>query len=243
MEVIFDPRVSALLKLREKALKDRNAAALYQLATIYAGMKGNKKQKKAFDKKAFELYRSSATQGYIDVGKGYADAWFMMGLYYEKGIGVKQNAPYAVEYYMRAETSAASDIADHSEFFDEMQRERLHIFCQGPNFAEEMDDAAFVRFDENKFTPIEEIFRTAEEGDPEAQDRLGHCYYCGSNGVEKDPEEAAYWFRKSAEQGCGAGIHHLAQYYKLSKQYKEAVKWYRNYAEMRIKQRNAYLGW
>lgn len=48
---------------------------------------------------------------------------------------------------------------------------------------------------------------------------------------------------KSAEQGSEAGMHHLAQFYKLTEQYKMAVEWYRKYAEFRSRQRREYLGW
>ena len=84
MNVAFDPKLIDHLELREKALKERDARALYQMAQIYASMKGKKNEKKAY-----ELYKSSATHG-------YAKARFMMGLCNEKGIGVKQNLPMAI---------------------------------------------------------------------------------------------------------------------------------------------------
>ena len=99
MEIRIDPRLKGYLELREKALKERDAGALYQLAQIHARMKGKKNERKAY-----ELYKSSATHG-------YAKARFMMGLCNEKGIGVKQSLPMAITWYIRAEISAASDIA------------------------------------------------------------------------------------------------------------------------------------
>ena len=123
MNVAFDPKLIDHLELREKALKERDARALYQMAQIYASMKGKKNEKKAY-----ELYKSSATHG-------YAKARFMMGLCNEKGIGVKQSLPMAITWYIRAEISAASDIADRSDTADEMDRERLHIFREEPGFA------------------------------------------------------------------------------------------------------------
>ena len=90
---------------------------------------------------------------------------------------------------------------------------------------------------------IEEIAFAAEQGDPYAQDCLGHNYCLEANGLEKDLEAAEYWHRKSAEQGCEAGIHHLAQFYKRAERYDEAVEWYRKYAELRIKQREELCGW
>lgn len=67
MNVAFDPKLIDHLELREKALKEHDARALYQMAQIYASMKGKKNEKKAY-----ELYKSSATHG-------YAKARFMMG--------------------------------------------------------------------------------------------------------------------------------------------------------------------
>lgn len=42
--------------------------------------------------------------------------------------------------------------------------------------------------------------RAAEKGDMKAQTLIAHSYHLGS-GVTKDPTQAAYWYRKAAEQG------------------------------------------
>lgn len=231
MNVAFDPKLIDHLELREKALKERDARALYQMAQIYASMKGKKNEKKAY-----ELYKSSATHG-------YAEAQFRMGMCNEKGIGVKQSIRMAITWYIRAEISAASDIADGLDSTDESTRELLHIFREDPGFAEEMDDTAFAKPEPLEYTTIADILCAAERGDPEAQDWLGHNYYCGANGLEKNYEEAAYWYHKSAGQGSESGMHHLAQFYKWTEQYKMAVEWYRKYAAFRIRQRREYLGW
>ena len=231
MEVTINPKLTEHLELREKAFKKHDAKALYQLARIYASMKGKKNEKKAF-----ELYKRSATHG-------YAEAQFRMGICNENGIGVKQSIQMAITWFIRAEISAASDIADGLDSTDESTRELLRLFREEPRFAEEMDDAAFAKPEPLEYTTIADILCAAEQGDPEAQDCLGHNYYCGSNGLEKNNEEAAYWYHKSAEQGSEAGIQHLAQFYKLTGRYEMAVEWYRRYAELRVGQRNAYLGW
>jgi TPR repeat protein len=41
----------------------------------------------------------------------------------------------------------------------------------------------------------------AERGDAIAQYKLAICYATGHDGVAKDPEGAAKWYRKAAEQG------------------------------------------
>ena len=46
MEVTINPKLTEHLELREKALKQRDPKAMYQLAQIYASMKGKKNEKK-----------------------------------------------------------------------------------------------------------------------------------------------------------------------------------------------------
>ena len=41
--------------------------------------------------------------------------------------------------------------------------------------------------------------KAAEQGHPDAQDRLAKCYYKG-DGIAKDTKKAAAWFLKAAEQ-------------------------------------------
>ena len=230
MEVTIDPKLKGYLELRKKALQEFDSRAMYQLAQIYESMKGKKNKKKAYD-----LYAKSA-QEYE------AKAQFMIGLYNEKGIVVKQRIQNAITWYIKAELSATCDIADRLDTVDEMDRERLHIFREEPGFATELDDAAYERPDILESVTIEEIAIAAEQGNPYAQNCLGHNYCLGTNGLEKDLEAAEYWHRMSAEQGCEAGIHNLAQFYKRVERYDAAVEWYRKYAELRIKQREAYFG-
>lgn len=84
--------------------------------------------------------------------------------------------------------------------------------------------------------------KAARNGNTEAMNKLGHMFYYGQ-GVEQDFEAALYWLEKAAEQGAEASAHLLGKYYKTLKQYKIAVKWYREYAGLKIKWRNNRLGW
>ena len=52
----------------------------------------------------------------------------------------------------------------------------------------------------------------AEDGDVEAQTRLGLFYLTG-RGVQQDDAQAIQWFRKAAEQGDGKGQHFLGVMY------------------------------
>ena len=74
-----------------------------------------------------------------------------------------------------------------------------------------------------------EIKTAAEQGDAEAQFRLGECYYLG-DGVEKNCDDALKWYGKAAEQGnaraqCVLGVCY-AKGELVNKDYAEAVKWF-----------------
>lgn len=84
--------------------------------------------------------------------------------------------------------------------------------------------------------------KAAKNGNTKAMNQMGHMYYYGQ-GVKQDDKMALHWTLKAAEQGSEASIHRLGEYYKGQRRYKEAVKWYREYAELEIKWRNERLGW
>ena len=74
----------------------------------------------------------------------------------------------------------------------------------------------------------------AESGHAPSQWYLGLHYYNG-NGVEKDYEKAAIWYRKAAEQGYDTAQSLLGNCYYcghgVSQNYEEAVMWYKKAAE------------
>lgn len=84
--------------------------------------------------------------------------------------------------------------------------------------------------------------RAAENGNTEAMCDVGLMYYYGRD-MEQDYETALYWLEKAAKQGSAFSAYQLGEYYKSQKRYKEAVKWYRKYSGLRIKERNGRLGW
>jgi TPR repeat protein len=76
--------------------------------------------------------------------------------------------------------------------------------------------------------------KLVEQGDAEAQFRLGKRYYNGDD-VEQDYEEAVKWYRKAAEQRYAAAQFCLgvcfANGWGVGQDYTEAVRWYRKAAE------------
>ncbi len=73
----------------------------------------------------------------------------------------------------------------------------------------------------------------AEEGDPQAQDKLGVMYETG-RGVPQNYEEAVKWFRRAADQHYALAERNLGRMYEdghgVTRNYDEAVKWYRRAA-------------
>lgn len=70
----------------------------------------------------------------------------------------------------------------------------------------------------------------AEQGYAEAQYYLGMMYDDGK-GVERDPIQAAEWYRRAAEQGIAAAQSNLGAMYEtgdgVQTDYIQAEKWYR----------------
>ena len=81
---------------------------------------------------------------------------------------------------------------------------------------------------------VDSIRNKAEAGDATSQYNLGICYQNGA-GVEKDPGEAAKWFRKAADQGMAPAEFNLGVDYLngrgVEKIPDEAIKWFRKAAE------------
>lgn len=66
--------------------------------------------------------------------------------------------------------------------------------------------------------------KAAEQGEADAQYRLGTCYANG-DGVETNEAEALKWYYKAAEQGHEGAKGQLVAWYQLEED--RAVKWYR----------------
>ena len=69
---------------------------------------------------------------------------------------------------------------------------------------------------ESRFSQIDEIKAAAEQGNAEAQNRLGFNYDWGA-GVPQDSERAVYWFTKAAEQGFSEAQYNLGVMYYLGR--------------------------
>ena len=71
----------------------------------------------------------------------------------------------------------------------------------------------------------------AEEGDPNAQYKLGESYRYGFGDFTKDEKEALKWYRKAAYQGQSDAQRILGDFYADDVDWTNAVKWYKLSAE------------
>ena len=95
-------------------------------------------------------------------------------------------------------------------------------------------------------TAMRELRPLAEQGNADAQSKLGVMYAEG-RGVPEDDKEAARWFRKAAEQGYAKAQHNLGFMYNngrgVPEDYKEAARWFRMAAEQGDAKAQSNLGW
>ena len=93
------------------------------------------------------------------------------------------------------------------------------------------DFAAGIRaYDAGDYvTAYKEWLALAEQGEPAAQRNVGTMLRLG-RGVDRDPAQAAIWYRRAAEQGFDRAQANLANLYMtgdgVPKDYAEAAKWF-----------------
>lgn len=130
----------------------------------------------ADDKRQEELYHEVAQlyQKAAELGNAYAQ--YKTGCAFFEGCGVVQNKTAAVKWWRKAVTQGHDGAL-----------KALGQTGGAPAVDSESDAAKALR-------------KKAEEGNPEAQYRLGTALMCG-DGVLQDRAEAVMWYQKAAEQG------------------------------------------
>lgn len=266
--ITYAPELQCLWDLRQRAEKENDAAAQFNLAKFYLHLK-----QESANKKAFTLFRKLAKQEYTPV---QTDAQYMLAVCYEKGYGIQKSYPRAIKWYISAVNNITYDLMhcpdpvgdtayqafkeaveerDTDEALDEILFGKLTpelIDCV-TEAAERGDvdsqiylmnlynlGAGGVEADLEKYAYWAE--RAAENGSAEAMDKLGKMYYYG-NGVKQDHKAALYWLENAVSNGCYSAAYLIGKRYKAENKFKESAKWYRIYTEYEIKQRNKRLGW
>lgn len=176
-----------------------------------------------------ELYRHSAEQGYglsmCALGEAYLEeqdyaqavlwlekavekkepkVYYLLGNCYENGYGVERDVRRACEFYSLAGNDAQARkamlrLAESGNAFAQLKLgiSLFHSDAQGEEEEQENRQAAVW------------LQKAAEQGDAEAQYRLGRLHY--ETGREPDSlQTAVQWFEKSAEQNYLDGLRNLA---------------------------------
>ena len=96
------------------------------------------------------------------------------------------------------------------------------------------DEETIIASDKEDEVPFEILLKLAEEGDAEAQNELGDCYYFGEK-IEEDIDQAVIWYMKAASQGNDDAQYSLGWCYEngegVAKNDQQALMWYKKSAE------------
>jgi hypothetical protein len=215
-DIISNDVVKAITWYR-KAAEQGHKSAQRELGKMYQN--GNGIQRSYAE--AVRWYHKAAIQG-------DAVAQNSLGLMFQNGHGVSQNNSEAVKWYRK---SAEQGNVDAQSNLREIQ--------QNDDTGDGQSRYEFVSVDDGDVPPddVEDVSRcrkAAEQGNADAQYRLGNMFFTGK-GVDEDNEEAIKWYRKAAGQGQADAQYQLGEIYYwgqcVDEDYHEAAKWYREAAE------------
>ncbi|MBR4666045.1 MAG: sel1 repeat family protein, partial [Lentisphaeria bacterium] len=198
-------RLAEIGKWWSLANEKNDAQAQCNVGTCYFTGNGVKKD---FNK-ALVWFQKSAGQNNLEGIVRVADCQF-------HGYGIKQDAKAAVETYLKAAEKGQS----YAMF-------RLgQCFEKGSGIEQNLTSAYnwYLKASSAKYTQAEkEAKRIKEPGtvwdeavkknNPEAQYRLGCCYYFADSGLPKDLKKAFEWFKKSSDQGFVKATYNLGFFY------------------------------
>lgn len=147
---------------------------------------------------AFYLFQSGQPSNYsailtwlhLSAAQHYAPAQRMLGVLYEKGLGLPRDYIKAAESYRAA--ALQGDVV--------AQNDLANLYYDGRGVHKDLG-AAF------------EWYRlAAQQGDPTSESNLGYLFYSGQ-GTRRDYAQAAKWFRAAAERGDYRSQHMLGCLY------------------------------
>ncbi len=153
---------------------------------------------------------------------------YNLGNIYERGRGVPRDFILAYMFYSLAAMPGNLALMSMNELEKKMTPAQL-------TEARRLAGTWAPQHDQGASQDNTEAYRkAADQGDAEAQWRLGLAYRQGK-GVSQDDTEAMKWFRKAAEQGnikaqCSLGNMYIIGE-AVPKDYIEAMKWFRKAAE------------
>lgn len=154
----------------------------------------------------------STYKSYIKAAKkGDAEAQYMIGSCYSKGVDVKQNDEKAVDWWRKA-----------AEQGHAISQSLLgYAYNKGKGVTKDSLKAVYW------------YSKSAEQGNTVAQMNLAMCYTSGK-GAPKNYSQAVYWWRKAADQGESTGQYWMGIFYSngfgVEVDAVQALNWYRKAA-------------
>lgn len=224
--------------------------AMFRLGVCYYWDEGVKRSKpKSINfSKCFEWMTKAANAG-------NTDAMLWLGSYcYSNGEGIKKDESKVIEYTFKAAYSnnnsakitlglyylqgSGMDEEKGSQLVHDgfsglclnasfLSREEMHIFamCYQYGFGVEKDIQRAIYW----------YTKSADLGDPEAQNSLGEIYLYGSDGVSEDDGVAVTLFKFAASKHLNGALINLGDCYYygwgVAQNFTEALAWYRKAAE------------
>ena len=266
--ITYSPELQNFLDMWHHATDLNDAIEQFKLAKILL-----KSKQKSTVKKAFDIFKKLANQNYTTLqtdarymlGICYENGYGIQKSY-PRAIRWYEKAEKNISEDLIRNPDLVGDAAqkalqekinggDIDETFDEILYGKITtelIDCiteasengdvESQKYLMDLYDGGAGHIEENQDESAYWTQKAAENGDTKAMGKLGERYYYG-RGVERDFKTAFYWLKKATAQGCESSAHLLGVHYNSFKNYKEAVKWYRAYALLRIKWRNKRLGW
>ena len=197
---------------------------------------------------------SASADNQVDVAKcrewaekGNQKAQYNLGMFYARGMGVKQDMAEAAKWYRKAAEQGEAGAQFHlgmcysnGEGLEQNGAEAVKWYRKAAEqgvaqavYSLGVCYAAGCGVAKDGAEAVKWYRKAAEMGERTAQNNLASCLMSGE-GVAKDPVEAGKWFRKSAEQGYVEAQVNLGVYCDRGdggvKDHAEAVKWFRRAA-------------
>ena len=181
---------------------------------------------------AAEWLRKSALQG-------KSSAMFNLAIMYQRGIGVPKDRINAFAWYMVSEMDGSEEIREEVKkvLANATASERRKAIEQTKDIIAKLDIAPMFSLGSQSIERSNQFhrqFELAQLGDAEDQFALASMYHDG-HGTVKDPQEAAVWCRRAAEQGNIDAMRTLAICLEngdgVKEDFDEMAKWYRKAAE------------
>ncbi len=160
-----EKNAGAAMPILTKLAKQNNPDAHYYLGLIYTD-----KELQYFDIELALSHLSTA------INMGYSKAMYQMGVMYDNGIGVQQDALMAKDWYRKAKRAQKQNQA------------KITFYKPKKNKLKE------VTYDEI----FQDLLKQAKEGNPEVQYRVAKIYDDGLL-IPHDFKKALKWYEKSAQ--------------------------------------------